>query len=317
MQQRAETLDDTQLRELLELRAERAHLRKISGHAKTEEQCNGGGEEHGVATSAAKANRCFGDKLATTYACIASSSLTSHPSLAHSVSGAVELRAERTHPRNMSNRAKAEEECNGEIKEYEVATSAAKVHRCSGVRIATTHACNAAAALTSHPSSAVVNPVSILRTNKTIFSQHALEVSDTCFELSHAYEAYERALSWETSPRAWSANVRAIEMYNGLTPVPTSSDMPVDGLRGARLNELLQLRAEKKMSSLNISVTTPLQGSSDDGISNILHQPSSIHLIPAGTALVDSPLGLGVRSPPHNDSVAYVCTGRCLIQCGY
>ena len=72
--------------------------------------------------------------------------------------------------------------------------------------------------------------------------------------------------------------------------------------------------AEKKMSSLNISVTTPLQGSSDDGISNILHNPSSIHLIPAGTALVDCPLGLGVRSPPHNDSVAYVRTGRCVIQ---
>jgi len=177
MQQHAETLDDAQIRELLELRAERAHLRKISGHAKTEEQCDGGGEEHGVATSAAKFNRCSGDKLATTYACIAASSLTSHPSLAHSVSGAVELRAERTHPRNISNRAKAEEECDGEIKEYEVATSAAKVHKCSGVKLATTHTCNAAAALTSHPSSAVLNPVSILRTNKTVFPQHALVVS--------------------------------------------------------------------------------------------------------------------------------------------
>ena len=40
----------------------------------------------------------------------------------------------------------------------------------------------------------------------------------------------------------------------------------------------------------------------------------SIHLIPAGTALVDFPLGLGIRSPPHNDSVAYVRTGRCRIQ---
>ena len=39
-----------------------------------------------------------------------------------------------------------------------------------------------------------------------------------------------------------------------------------------------------------------------------------IHLLPAGTALVDSPLGVGVRSPPHNDSVAYVRTGRRLIQ---
>jgi len=121
-------------------------------------------------------------------------------------------------------------------------------------------------------------------------------------------------LSWETSPRAWLANVRAIEMYNGLIPVPESSGMPVNGLRGTRSNELLELRAEEKMSSLLISVTTPLEGSSDDGITSILRQPSSIHLILAGTALVNSPLGLGIRSPPHNDSVAYVHTGRCLLQ---
>jgi len=105
MQQRADPLDDAQIRELLELHSGRAHLRKISGHAKTEEQCDGGGEEHGVATLAVKVNRCSGDKLATTYACIAASSLT------------------------------------------------------------------------SHPSSAVLNPVCILRTNKTVFPQHALVVS--------------------------------------------------------------------------------------------------------------------------------------------
>ena len=105
---------------------------------------------------------------------------------------------------------------------------------------------------------------------------------NTLFELSQAYEARERALSWETLPRAWLANV----MYNGLIPVPASSGFRVDGLRGDRLNELLELRAQKKMSSWNISVTTPLEGSSDDGISNILHQPLSINLIPAGTALV-------------------------------
>ena len=102
--------------------------------------------------------------------------------------------------------------------------------------------------------------------------------------MSQAYEANEHALSWETSPRAWSANVRSIGMHHGLIPVPTSfeSEMPVDGLRGARLNELLELRAEKKMPSLNISVTTPIQGSSDDGISNILHQPASIHFLQDG-----------------------------------
>jgi len=103
-------------------------------------------------------------------------------------------------------------------------------------------------------------------------------------------------------------------MYNGLIPVPECSGMPVNDLCGARLNELLQVHAEKKMSSVNVSVTTPLEGSSDDGISNIPHQPSSIHLIPAGTARVDSPLGLGISSPPYNDSVAYVRTGRCPIQ---
>ena len=103
-------------------------------------------------------------------------------------------------------------------------------------------------------------------------------------------------------------------MEKGLIPVPASSGFPVDGLRGAHLSELLELRAEKKMSSWNISVTTPLDCSSDDDISNILHLPLSIHLIPAGTALVDSSLGLGIRSPPHNDSVAYVRTGCCLIQ---
>jgi len=96
--------------------------------------------------------------------------------------------------------------------------------------------------------------------------------------------------------------------------VPASLGFPADGLRGALLNELLELWAEKKMASLNISITTPLQGFSNLEFSNILHKPSSIHLIPAGTALVNSPLGLGVCSPPHNDSVAYVRIGCCVIQ---
>jgi len=151
---------------------------------------------------------------------------------------------------------------------------AAKVNRCSGDKLATTYACNAAAAVSSLPSTAVLTSVSILRTTKIVFPQHALV--ETYFELCQAYEAHERALSWVTSPRAWLANVRPIEMYNGLIPVPASSGFPVDGLRGARLNELLELRAEKKMSSWNISVITSLDGSSDDGIS-ILHQPLSIH----------------------------------------
>jgi len=109
---------------------------------------------------------------------------------------------------------------------------------------------------------------------QTVFPQHALV--ETYFKLNQAYEAHERALSWETSPHTWLVNTRAIEMENGLIPVPASSGFSV-GLRGARLNELLELRAEKKISSWNISVTTPLEGSSDDCISNILHQPLSIH----------------------------------------
>jgi len=54
MQQRAETLDDAVVRELLELRAERAHLHRTSSRAQVQEQCNGVGKEPGVVTLAAK-----------------------------------------------------------------------------------------------------------------------------------------------------------------------------------------------------------------------------------------------------------------------
>ena len=81
------------------------------------------------------------------------------------------MREKRMHLCNLSDRAKAEEECDGEIKEYEIATSAVKAQRCSQVKLATTYACNAAPALSSHPSSAVL---SILRTAKTVFPQHAI-----------------------------------------------------------------------------------------------------------------------------------------------
>ena len=102
------------IRELLELRAERAHLHKISA----EEECDGEGQEHGVATQAAKVNKCFGVKLATTYAYIATSALKSNPSLEGSFSGAVELRAERTHLHKIIGCAKVEEECDSEGEEY-------------------------------------------------------------------------------------------------------------------------------------------------------------------------------------------------------
>ena len=101
-------------------------------------------------------------------------------------------------------------------------------------------------------------------------------------------------------------------MYNGLRPV--------SGLRGAQLNEMLELRAEQKMSLITPSVTPPIEDLGDDKMSklialrkeknlclfsvsltNVLHQTSSFHLVPAGNALVDSPLELGIRSPAHND----------------
>ena len=116
IQQRTETLDYDQIRELLELCAKGAHLRKISSRAEAEEESDGEGEEHGVASSAAKVNECSGVKLATTVAYFAASALNSHPSLAHSFAGAVELRAERKHLHKITCRAKAEEECDGMVR---------------------------------------------------------------------------------------------------------------------------------------------------------------------------------------------------------
>jgi len=50
------------------LHAERAHLRKISGRVRAEEEFDGEGEEYGVANLAAKVNKCSGFKLDITYA---------------------------------------------------------------------------------------------------------------------------------------------------------------------------------------------------------------------------------------------------------
>ena len=84
-------------------------LHKTSSRAQVPEQSDGVREEPGVVTSSVKVNRCSGEKLPTTYACIAASSLTSHSSLTHSVSDIVKMRAERTHIFNLSNSAKEEE----------------------------------------------------------------------------------------------------------------------------------------------------------------------------------------------------------------
>jgi len=61
---------------------------------------------------------------------------------------------------------------------------------------------------------------------------------------------------WETSPRAWLENVRSIEMYHGLRPFCE----PVNGMHSAQLNELLELRFEKKKSLLNFIVAAPIEG---------------------------------------------------------
>ena len=70
----------------------------------------------------------------------------------------LELRDERAHLHKTISRAQVQEQCDGVGEKPEVVTSAAKAHRCSRVKLAATHACNAAADLTSHPSSAVLTP---------------------------------------------------------------------------------------------------------------------------------------------------------------
>ena len=115
----------------------------------------------------------------------------------------------RAHLHKTSSRAQVQEQCDGVGKEPGVVTSAAKVNRCCGDKLAATYACNADTALSSRPSSTVLTPVSILRTTNTVFPQHS--TVGTYFKLSQAYEAHERALSWETSPRAWLANVRVLK----------------------------------------------------------------------------------------------------------
>jgi len=213
------------------LRAERTHLCKISGRAKAEEECDGEDKENGVATSAAKVHRCFGVKLATTYACNAAIALTSYPSLAHSFSGTdTLLHLNQTHTR---------------------AVTCGKSQSGSQVHV---HGANTQKG----------SMVSILRPS-TIFAKRAPMVSETNFEQGQAYDAHERAVSCETSPRAWRANVRSIEIYIGLTPVPEYFCEPVDGLRGAQLKELLELGAEKNMSLITPSVTPPIEGLSDMG----------------------------------------------------
>jgi len=77
---------------------------------------------------------------------------------------------------------------------------------------------------------------------------------------------------------------------------------PIEGSSDDKMSKLIALRKEKTMCLSSVSST------------NILHQASSIHLILAGTELVDSTLGLEISSPAHNDSIFYVHTSRCLIQ---
>ena len=69
--------------------------------------------------------------------------------------------------------------------------------------------------------------------------------------------------------------LRAIETYNGVMPVPDFSGVPIDGLTEDDMSELLALRKEKELRLSSVPST------------NILHQQSSMCLIPAGTVLVD------------------------------
>jgi len=98
--------------------------------------------------------------------------------------------------------------------------------------------------------------VSILRPTR-LFAERVNVVLHINFQMSQAYEAHERAVWWETSPRAWLENVRSIEMYHGLRPVPESFCEPDNGMHSAQLNELLKLRFEKKKSFLTFIVAAP------------------------------------------------------------
>ena len=44
-----------------------------------------------------------------------------------------------------------------------------------------------------------------------------------------------------------------------------------------------------------------------------LHSAVDIQLIPGGTEFLDTPYGLAVRSPAHNNSIAYLNKGDCII----
>jgi len=68
-----------------------------------------------------------------------------------------------------------------------------------------------------------------------------------------------------------------------LTPIVAA---PIEGLSDVEMSELLELCNEKKMSLSGASST------------NILHTRSSSPLISVGTALIDSPLGLGIYLLP-------------------
>jgi len=101
-----------------------------------------------------------------------------------------------------------EDDYEDEDEEDGFAAAAVKSFKCFCVKCATTRVCDAICSLTPTTSvppvsnsvcPAMLTFVSILRTNKTVFPQQAFVVSDTNFQLSQAYEAYERALSWETS----------------------------------------------------------------------------------------------------------------------
>ena len=84
-------------------------------------------------------------------------------------------------------------------------------------------------------------------------------VSDT-FDLSQAHETHEGAVSWETSPRVWLSNVRAVEMHNGLIPVPDLSGAPIDDFTGDDMSELLALRKEMEpyLSSVHNDSEAPI-----------------------------------------------------------
>ena len=255
-----------------------------------------------------KSTGCYRIKLATTSAYIAASALTSHPSLARSFFGAVNLRAERTHLRKITGSAKAQEECDGEVKEYGVTTSAAKVHRCFEVKLVTTAVYNAAIALNSHPS--FVCPVS------AFFSWRGHP------QAFHLNQIYTRAVTCNKSQSGSRVHVHGVKIQKGsmvsilspsticwgakYDPAVSDSLIPVGRLIEAGFIVIHKIPSQAKEDGFSLK-TVPLYGTitTPDGKTTIVMECAPLpFLLPLPFSKRWSKLNLSPRATSEN------CAGK-------